>query len=97
MIKTIVAKFTLFTLLSLLSFHAISEDTSVHQIHEERINRMIELGIISPESAKKQIKQIEVNKQRHKEFTTQTRGVSSTIKNFKIYKIENEAIEIPSN
>ena len=66
-------------------------------IHEIKINKMIELGVISPESAKKQISNLDTHKQRQADFYLQTRGVASTIKNFKIYRIENEPIEIPSN
>jgi hypothetical protein len=89
-------KFKLIILASLLLISTVGycEATSIHEI---KINKMIELGVISPESAKKQISNLDIQKQRQADFYLQTRGVASTIKNFKIYLIENEPIEIPSN
>jgi hypothetical protein len=87
-------KFLIAACLLLISTHGYTDTISIHEV---KINRMIELGVISPESAKKQLSNLETHKKRQDEFSLQTRGVASTIKNFKIYQIENEPIEIPSN
>ena len=87
-------KFLFISCLLLISTVGYCEATS---IVETKINKMIELGVISPESASKQLNNLEIHQQRQNEFSIQTRGVASTIKNFKIYQIENEPIEIPSN
>jgi hypothetical protein len=94
MIKKMKLKFSLITGLLLISSLGYCDALS---IHESKINKMIELGVISPESAKVQLSNLDVDQQRQDNFYLQTRGVASTIKNFKIYKIENEPIEIPSN
>ena len=87
-------KFVIITGLLLTSSLSYCDELS---LHEDKINKMIELGVISPESAKVQLNNLGTDQQRQDNFYTQTRGVASTIKNFKIYKIENEPIEIPSN
>lgn len=83
--------------LSLISLSAFTSENEQTSIHEIKMNKMIELGLISEKSAKKQLSQIHAHKKRQEEFKLQTRGVASTIKNFKIYEIKNEPIEIPSN
>lgn len=64
-------------------------------IYEQRLNSLIEKGVISEKEAQSQLAQI--NSQNQKTFHRQVRGVASKIKEAKVYQIVNEPLEIPSH
>lgn len=64
-------------------------------IYEQRLNSLIEKGVISKTEARSQLAQI--NSQNQKTFHRQVRGVASKIKEAKVYEIVNDPLEIPSH
>ncbi len=64
-------------------------------IYEQRLNSLIEKGVISEKEAQSQLAQI--NSINQQSFHRQVRGVASKIKETKVYEIVNEPLEIPSH
>lgn len=72
-------------------------DPNQNAFYEQKLNKLIELGMLNPSTAKKQLAVISNHEQTQKRFQLQTRGVASKIKKTKVYRIKNDPIEIPSN
>lgn len=64
-------------------------------VYEQRLNSLIDKGLISEQEGKAQLAQI--NSRNQKNFQRQVRGVASKMKETKVYQIINEPLEIPSN
>lgn len=83
-------------ILTLLAFSNLtfSQEADVDNL-EQRLNSLIENGVIDKVEAQKQLVEVQLAGQDN--FHNQVRGVASTIKDVKIYQIVNEPLEIPSH
>lgn len=63
--------------------------------YAERLNSLIERGVITAQEAKVQL--VQINSKKQSSFHRQVRGVASKIKETKVYEITNEPLEIPSH
>jgi low affinity Fe/Cu permease len=63
--------------------------------YEARLHALIENGVISEKEAKKQM--VQLGSRTQNTFHKQVRGVASTIKEIKTYKIVNEPLEISAD
>ncbi len=86
------AIFYIFTLSTLLIGHCGAQESD---IYEQRLNSLIERGVITAREAKAQL--VQINSKKQKNFHHQVRGVASKIKETKVYEIANEPLEIPSH
>jgi len=94
-IKNIFTIITLFLCLLGFASQTLAQDT---ELYENKINELLDKGVISESDAKDQIIQLRLKNQKERSvFKEQTRGVASSLKNKKVYQINNEPIEIPSN
>ncbi len=65
-------------------------------LYKQKLEKLKRDGVINESEATEQLKTLSLDGEKgHNKFKNQVRGVASTIKEPKIYKIENEPIEIP--
>lgn len=80
-------------LISLITLGQVYAEDS--DLYEQRLNSLIDKGVISKSEAKTQL--VQFNSSKQETFHKQVRGVASKFQEAKVYQIINEPLEIPSH
>jgi hypothetical protein len=92
-----VHKLLILLVITFTSLPVLAQTDDLSNLYEDKINKMIENGVISSEDGEQQLMKLKLsNKKEQQKFNNQVRGVASKIQQIKIYQFDNEPIEIQS-